>query len=166
VATFASRAISCNRRASQTVCVSGFWTKQAFPIFIAIAAAGACVWSGVETVTASILSPSLSSNSRKSWNRSASLKPDREPPFLESSRVDVADGDDVPVLGSIGRVAAPLAADADAGVLHAIVRGAGLFGTPGEPVSGPGSRPDGGGRLDEITASGLARHRFSFRLRR
>ena len=48
-------------RASSTDQVSGFWQKQCLPIRMAITLAGAWVWSGVLTVTASILLPISSS---------------------------------------------------------------------------------------------------------
>ena len=48
-------------RASSTDHVSGFWQKQCLPMRMAITLAGAWEWSGVLTVTASILSPSSSS---------------------------------------------------------------------------------------------------------
>ena len=66
VATPFSRAISPSRRASQIVCVSGFWQWTCLPIRIAFAAITAWLWSGVLTVTASMLSPILSSILRKS----------------------------------------------------------------------------------------------------
>jgi hypothetical protein len=61
VASFFSRAISPMRRASCNVWVIGFWQKQCLPSFIAITPAGACVWSGVLTVTASMVMPVSSS---------------------------------------------------------------------------------------------------------
>ena len=57
---------SPNARASEIAWVSGFCVKQALPIFIAIAAAGAWLWSGVLTVTASISLPTSSNILRKS----------------------------------------------------------------------------------------------------
>ena len=41
-------------RASLTVWTSGFWQKQCLPSFIARMAATPWLWSGVDTVTASI----------------------------------------------------------------------------------------------------------------
>jgi len=40
-------------RASCTECVNGFWQKTCLPSAIAASAIGACMWSGVETLTAS-----------------------------------------------------------------------------------------------------------------
>ena len=56
------RAASRSRRASATVCVSGFCTNTWMPLAIAISAGPAWLWSGVLMVTAS--SCSLSSMSR------------------------------------------------------------------------------------------------------
>ena len=61
VARFFSLARLRTVRASKTVCTRGFWQKQCFPIFIARMAAGPWLWSGVETVTASMLLPMSSS---------------------------------------------------------------------------------------------------------
>ena len=61
VTSFFSAARVRISRASSIDQVSGFWVKQCLPIRIAITLAGAWVWSGVLTVTASILSPSSSS---------------------------------------------------------------------------------------------------------
>ena len=54
VATLYSFAALRTSRASKTVFVSGFWTKACLPSLIAIIAAGAWLWSGVDTVTASM----------------------------------------------------------------------------------------------------------------
>ena len=67
-----SAASSRSTRASRMLQVRGFWTNACLPIAIAITAAGAWVWSGVETVTASILSPMSASITRKSANFLAS----------------------------------------------------------------------------------------------
>ncbi len=61
VTSFFSAARVRISRASSIDQVSGFWVKQCLPIRIAMTLAGACVWSGVLTVTASTLSPSSSS---------------------------------------------------------------------------------------------------------
>ena len=61
VQSFFSAASVRISRASSTDQVSGFWQKQCLPMRIAITLAGAWVWSGVLTVTASILSPISSS---------------------------------------------------------------------------------------------------------
>ncbi len=60
VATLCLRAASVMARASQMLCVSGFWQKACFPRMIAPMVAGKWLWSGVLTVTASSLSPSSS----------------------------------------------------------------------------------------------------------
>ena len=61
VATFFFFASSRIMRASWTDHVNGFWVKQCLPRLIAKVEAGACVWSGVLTVTASISVPISSS---------------------------------------------------------------------------------------------------------
>ncbi len=61
VQSFFSAASVRMSRASSIDQVSGFWQKQCLPIRMAMMLAGACVWSGVLTVTASILSWSSSS---------------------------------------------------------------------------------------------------------
>jgi len=61
VQSFFSAASVRRTRASSMDQVSGFWTKACLPIRMARTAAGACEWSGVLTVTASILSPISSS---------------------------------------------------------------------------------------------------------
>ena len=81
-------------------------------MFIAMAAATACVWSGVLTVTASIDLPSLSSISRKSVNFSAlvyfSAALSRR--LVSTSQMATMS----PCLGGVAGVAFALAADADA----------------------------------------------------
>src|SRR5437899_2092202 len=49
----------------------GFWMRVCLPIFIAMIPTTVCVWSGVETVTASMFLPSFSSIARKSLKRLA-----------------------------------------------------------------------------------------------
>ena len=62
-----SRAAAASMRVSRTVVASGFCTYTCLPYDIAAIAMGACMWSGVDTLTESRLSASLCSSSRQSW---------------------------------------------------------------------------------------------------
>ena len=111
------------------------------------------MWSGVLTVTASMLLCISSSSLRKSVNCLALGKRFRG--RGEMIRVDVANGHDVAQPAGVVGIGVALAFQADAGEGHPLV---GRLAFRGGAIGDPIADPQGSGGLDELTARDVARH--------